>query len=62
MTAPVSITRACPFCGRSDLLQAFEETDTLTPYWVVDCLACGARGPTADTPEAAVAGWNGVRL
>ena len=47
----------CWWCGRDAKSQWF-----LAKHWVgcSDKFQCGARGPCADTPEAAIAAWNRV--
>lgn len=44
----------CPFCGTR---QEFLHLHTARPC-MVRCGHCGAHGPTADTPDAAVEAWN----
>lgn len=54
--------RACPFCGTQDTPEPegplTMTRETGTDLWSVDCLHCGAQGPTEPTEAFARERWN----
>ena len=46
----------CPFCGQKD--QAHLRVDQQNGRAWVQCVSCGARGPTAASPDQAEQRWS----
>lgn len=44
----------CPFCGEHRIIALELNVDE----WMVECIACGAVGPTRSTPNGAWKAWN----
>ena len=53
--------RACPFCGGSTLgwYDLNSGSDVREAWWIVECMVCGAHGPSTATLEEAWKRWNG---
>ena len=50
-------TVACPFRGEHDAA-LFCKEKTLEDWFYVQCVSCGARGPTCRSEETALEEWN----
>lgn len=50
---PVSSLRPCPFCAEDSALSVYS-----CGRHAVNCGICFTEGPSADTPAAAIEGWN----
>ncbi len=44
----------CPFCGEHRIIALEIDDDE----WIVECVKCGAVGPSSSTPEGAWKFWN----
>lgn len=51
--APVSPLQPCPFCAEDTALSVYS-----CGWHKVNCGICFTEGPNADTPAAAIEGWN----
>lgn len=55
---------SCPFCDEADgdNIEMSHDSrgagDHVERFYFVECLSCGARGPTADCEARALVGWN----
>lgn len=45
---------SCPFCGEHRMIALEINKDE----WIIECVECGAIGPTRSTPEDAWMFWN----
>ena len=60
-TASKSVTTGlapCPFDGSENVAVTRDDRDgTMVEFCFVECMDCGATGPTADTADAAAIAW-----
>ncbi|MBQ6664146.1 MAG: Lar family restriction alleviation protein [Synergistaceae bacterium] len=52
--------KPCPYCGSTqvDFFASFGDKDTNQNYMNIECLSCGAQGPTKLGEEQAIKAWN----
>lgn len=55
------LPRPCPFCGNKE--HGIQLCETHSDSWHMNCMACGADGPPAESWKDALSLWNGrVRI